>query len=107
MTRIRFGSHLRDHVYGLLAVVIALGGTAYAATSFVSANGTVRGCVSKKGQLTVLKKSAKKCAKGLTLITWNQKGPTGQTGAQGRRATPDPRRAALAARWRAVIRTRL
>jgi hypothetical protein len=76
-------AHLRNHAYGIVAILIALGGTAYAATSFVSANGTVRGCVSKKGQLTVLKKSAKKCAKGLTLITWNQKGPAGQTGAQG------------------------
>src|ERR1700750_2928049 len=74
---------LRNNAYGLLAVFIALAGTAYAATSFVSANGTVRGCVSKKGQLTVLKKSAKKCPKGLTLITWNQKGPAGQNGATG------------------------
>src|SRR3954462_3534979 len=83
MNRVRFRAHLRDHVYGLLAVLIALGGTAYAATSFISANGTVRGCVSKKGQLTVLKKSAKKCPKKLTLITWSQKGPAGQNGAAG------------------------
>src|SRR3954452_5303462 len=79
--------HLRDHAYGLVAVLIALGGTAYAATSFVSAGGTVRGCVGKKGQLTVLKKSAKKCPRGLTLITWNQKGPAGQNGAQGAQGT--------------------
>src|SRR3954470_10253060 len=83
MNRLRFGAHLRDHVYGLLAVLIALSGTAYAANSFISANGTVRGCVSKKGQLTVLKKSAKKCPKGRTLITWSQKGPAGQNGAAG------------------------
>src|SRR3954447_20077774 len=93
MNRVRFRAHLRDHVYGLLAVLIALGGTAYAATSFVSANGNVRGCVSKKGQLTVLKKSAKKCAKGRTLITWSQKGPagpTGQTGSKGAPGEPGP-----------------
>jgi hypothetical protein len=83
MNRVRFGAHLRDHAYGVLALLIALGGTAYAATSFVSANGKVRGCVSKKGQLTVLKKSAKKCAKGRTLITWSQKGPTGPIGPIG------------------------
>src|SRR3954467_14392127 len=83
MNRVRFGAHLRNHAYGLLAVLIALGGTAYAATSFVSAGGKIRGCVSKKGQLTVLKKSAKKCAKGLTAVTWSQTGPAGAQGAQG------------------------
>jgi len=67
----------------VLAVLIALAGTAYAATSFVSTGGKIRGCVSKKGQLTVLKKSAKKCRKGLTAVTWNQTGPAGQAGAQG------------------------
>src|SRR4051794_19886550 len=76
-------AHLRNHAYGLLAVLIALGGTAYAATSFVSTGGKIRGCVSKRGQVTVLKKTAKKCPKGLTLITWNQTGPAGQAGALG------------------------
>src|SRR4051812_33002693 len=75
-------THLRNHAYGIAAVLIALGGTAYAATSFVGSDGKVRGCVSKKGQLTVLKPPKKKCAKG-TAITWNQKGRVGQTGAQG------------------------
>jgi hypothetical protein len=66
-----------------VAVFLALGGGAYAATSFVGSDGAVRGCVSKKGQLTVLKKSAKKCAKGLTAISWSQRGPTGAQGLKG------------------------
>src|SRR2546423_7860673 len=89
MRRVRFRrpsalrAHLRNHAYGVLAGLIALPGTAYAATSFVSTGGKIRGCVSKKGQLTVLKKSAKKCRKGLTADTWSQTGPAGPTGAQG------------------------
>jgi hypothetical protein len=66
----------------LLALFVVLGGGALAATSFVGSNGKIRGCVSTDGQLTVLK-PGKKCAKGLTAIAWNQKGPAGQNGQQG------------------------
>ena len=76
-------SHLRNHVYGLLAILIALGGTAYAATSFVQTNGQVRGCVSKKGQLKVLGRGKTRCPRGQTKIAWSQKGPAGQAGVQG------------------------
>jgi hypothetical protein len=76
-------THVRNHGYGLVAVLIALGGTAYAATSFVGTDGKVHGCVSKKGKLTVLKRGKTKCAKGLTKISWNQKGPPGKIGPQG------------------------
>jgi hypothetical protein len=72
-----------------VAVFLALGGGAYAATSFIGSDGTVRGCVSKKGQLTVLKRG-KKCAKGTTAIGWNQKGPAGQKGDQGVKGDPGP-----------------
>jgi Chaperone of endosialidase len=65
-----------------LAVFLAVAGEAVAATSFVDSKGNLRGCVTSKGQLTVLKRG-KKCAKGRTTITWNQKGTAGQTGAQG------------------------
>ncbi|MEA2412826.1 MAG: hypothetical protein QOC77_3387 [Thermoleophilaceae bacterium] len=77
------------NVMASVAVFLALGGGAYAATSFVGADGRVRGCVSKKGQLTVLK-PGKKCAKGLTAITWNQKGPTGAQGLTGDHGDPGP-----------------
>jgi hypothetical protein len=68
---------------GLLAIFLLLGGTAFAAASFVGSDKTIRGCVSKKGQLTVLKPPAKKCAKGLTAISWNQTGPAGSIGPAG------------------------
>src|SRR5437867_2384124 len=73
-----------------VAVFMALGGGAYAATSFIGADGKVHGCVSKKGQLTVLK-PGKKCRKGTTAIAWNQTGPAGQTGAQGLQGGQGPK----------------
>ncbi|MEA2375940.1 MAG: hypothetical protein QOD53_2403 [Thermoleophilaceae bacterium] len=66
-------------VVAYLALFVALGGGALAATSFVGSDGKVRGCVSKKGQLTVLK-AGKKCKKGRSQIAWSQKGPKGDTG---------------------------
>jgi hypothetical protein len=78
------------NVMASVTVFLALGGGALAATSFIGADGKVRGCVSKKGQLTVLKPPKKRCARGLTAITWNQKGPAGQTGAPGAQGSQGP-----------------
>ena len=72
-----------------MALCLALGGGAYAAVGgFVSSDGKIRGCVSKKGQLTVLKPPKTKCKRGLTAIAWNQvgqKGPAGLPGSTGQR----------------------
>ena len=57
------------NVMATVAVFIALGGGALAATSFVGSDGKIRGCVSKKGQLTLVK-PGKHCKKG-TPIAWN------------------------------------
>jgi hypothetical protein len=66
-----------------LGLCLALGGGAYAASGgFVASDGKIRGCVSKKGQLTVLK-TGKKCKKGLIAIAWNQVGQTGPAGLPG------------------------
>jgi hypothetical protein len=65
-----------------VAVFLALGGGAYAASSFIGADGKLHGCVSKNGQLTVVK-PGKSCSKGTTSITWNKEGPAGQNGQQG------------------------
>jgi hypothetical protein len=75
------------NVMATVAVFLALGGGALAATSFVGSDGKVRGCVSKKGQLTVLKRGKTKCAKGLTAITWNQQGRPGADGTNGTNGT--------------------
>ena len=70
------------NVMATVAVFIALGGGAFAATSFIGSDGQVRGCVDKKGHLTLVK-AGKKCGKGKSAIAWNQQGPTGQTGPRG------------------------
>jgi hypothetical protein len=56
-----------------VAVVLALGGGAYAASSFVGSGGQIRGCVSKSGKLTLLK-AGKHCKKGRKPIAWNSHG---------------------------------
>jgi len=69
-------------VVAYLALFVALGGGALAATSFVGNDGQIHGCVSKNGQLSVLKRG-KKCGKGKRRLAWNQKGPAGQNGRDG------------------------
>jgi hypothetical protein len=81
--------HLQSHltfanITSLLALVVALGGSAYAA-GFVGSGGQIHGCVGKHGQLTVLR-SGQHCGKGQSTIAWNQQGtegPRGLTGAPG------------------------
>lgn len=69
------------NVVATVALFIALGGGAVAAvSSFVQTNGTIRGCVSKKGQLTVLKKGKSKCRRGQTKIAWSKGGASGPAG---------------------------
>jgi hypothetical protein len=66
-------------VVAYMALFVALGGGALAATSFVGSDGNVRGCVGKKRALTVLK-AGHKCKKGQSHIEWSQKGPKGDAG---------------------------
>ncbi|MEA2353652.1 MAG: hypothetical protein QOJ14_2066 [Thermoleophilaceae bacterium] len=71
------------NVVATLCLVVALGGGAWAASGgFVGGNGKIRGCVSSKGQLTVLR-TGKHCKQGLTAISWNQTGPAGRKGDTG------------------------
>ena len=69
-------------VVAYLALFVALGGGALAATGLVGSNGKIRGCVGKHGKLTVLKRG-KHCGRGQTAIAWSQKGPKGNSGPQG------------------------
>jgi hypothetical protein len=69
-------------VVAYLALFVALGGGAYAATSLVGSDGKIRGCVSGHGKLTVLKRG-KQCKGGQTAIAWNQRGPSGEDGGAG------------------------
>jgi hypothetical protein len=79
MSKLRSGLTYAN-VMATIAVFLALGGGALAATSFVGSDGTIKSCVSSSGNLKVLK-PGKKCAKGTTKIAWNQNGPRGQAGA--------------------------
>jgi hypothetical protein len=69
-----------------VAVFLALGGGAIAATSLTSGDGTITACVAKKSGAVRVVAAGKKCPKGTRKLTWNQAGkpgPQGQPGAPG------------------------
>jgi hypothetical protein len=75
-----------------LAVFVALGGGAFAATKFVGSGGVVRLCVTRGGAVRVLK-VGQKCGNGKTVVSLNQTGPQGtpgQRGATGPQGLPGP-----------------
>src|SRR5438128_4103313 len=71
------------------AVLLALGGGAFATASFIGSDGEIHGCVDKKGHLTVLK-PGRHCKKGQSKIAWNQQGPPGKNGQQGPKGDTGP-----------------
>ena len=70
------------NVMSTLAVFIALGGGAFAASKFVGSNGVVRLCVAPNGSVKVAK-AGRKCGKGKALVPVNQTGPQSSRGPQG------------------------
>jgi len=71
------------NVTATVALFVALGGGAYAVTSFVGSDGQVHACANKKtGQLRAIKKG-KHCSKKESSISWSQRGPTGAAGVTG------------------------
>ena len=70
------------NVMATIAVFIALGGGAFAASSLIGSDGKVRACVDKSGDVRIVKKG-KKCARGETSVAWHQTGKTGKTGKTG------------------------
>ena len=71
-----------SNVTSVIALFVALGGGAWAATSFIGSDGQLHACVDKKGTLRLVK-SGKKCGPGETRIAWGQRGPRGLRGASG------------------------
>lgn len=66
-----------------IALMVALGGSAYAAVQgFVGSDGTIHGCVDKKGGLTLVK-PGKKCARGRSTVAWNRASRAGSAGSAG------------------------
>jgi hypothetical protein len=92
-------SKLRSHltyanVMATTAVFLGLGGSAYAALSAIpDARGVFRGCVDNKTGAVRLVASARSCKKGKhghRVVTWNQKGASGQPGSPGQKGDPGP-----------------
>ena len=81
------------NVTSTLALVVALGGGAYAATSLTAADGTIKGCVVKrgktKGAVRVVAPKAR-CRRGEQTITWNKTGGPGAPGPQGSAGSSGP-----------------
>ncbi len=87
------------NVMATVAVFLALGGGAFAATSGLMAkDGTIHGCVSTRSHVLTVLKPGKRCGRGHVALAFNAKGvpgaagpagatgpagPTGPTGAQG------------------------
>jgi hypothetical protein len=85
------GSRLRPYLGPLVAllVVLALGaGAVYAA---IPNNGTYYACLTKStGAIKLINYPKVKCARGQTLIKWNQQGPAGPQGPQGPQGAEGP-----------------
>src|SRR3954452_16769466 len=76
------------NVTSSLALFIALGGGAYAASGgFVAKNGTIRLCVGKHATLTVAK-AGKRCKRHTRALVINQRGRGGSVGAVGSAGPP-------------------
>lgn len=80
--------YLRRHHIGLVAIFIALSGTAVAAFDPVGSDGDIDACFNKKKQLSVAK--GEKCKKGSKLVSWSQTGPAGPQGAAGQTGATGP-----------------
>ena len=67
------------NVMASVAVFMALGGSAYAATgvAFVSHSGAINGCVPTHGGTLQVLRPGKKCPKGDTPLSFNARGPVG------------------------------
>lgn len=71
-------------VVAYLALFLAIGGGAYAASgSFVGHDGAIKGCVPKGGGALKVFKPGKKCPRGSVPVSFNVKGPQGSAGAPG------------------------
>ncbi|HXT99109.1 MAG TPA: type VI secretion system tube protein Hcp [Polyangia bacterium] len=69
-------------------VMAGAGAAAYAALG--GGNVVITACVDRHGGVRIIDPSADGCHGDETLVTWNQQGPTGATGAAGPQGTPGP-----------------
>jgi hypothetical protein len=75
-------AYVGRHHIGLVALAVALGGSAYAAIP--ARNGTIKACYTTRGgALRVVDESTRRCPRGQRLLAWNQRGLRGLRGLQG------------------------
>jgi hypothetical protein len=86
------------NVMATVAVFLALGGGAFAATTGLTAkNGTIHGCVSQHSHVLTVLKAGTRCARGHVALAFNAKGvpgargPAGATGSAGPAGPAGPR----------------
>jgi hypothetical protein len=80
---------LRRNAVALVALFVALGGGAYAATNgFVGPSGVISGCVPAKGGKLTVVKPGHACPRGTVSLKFNQQGKTGRRGAAGKQGLP-------------------
>jgi hypothetical protein len=87
-------SHLTyANVMATLALFVALGGGAYAATSssLVGSGGVITGCVPRSGGALKVIKRGKRCGKGAVALQFDQRGIAGTVGATGATGSPGAR----------------
>jgi hypothetical protein len=80
-------AHLRGHFVGYLALVVALGGTSYAAAREAAKTDVISACYARKGGTLHIKRGTR-CPKGQVAISWNKQGPQGAGGAAGTPGAP-------------------
>ena len=73
------------NVMATVAVFLALGGGAFAATTgFTSKGGTIHGCVSTRSHVLTVLKPGKRCGRGHVALAFNAKGVPGARGPAAR-----------------------
>jgi hypothetical protein len=70
-------------VVGCWALLIAFGGSAFAKSAYIGADGRIRACVTPNGHLTVLT-PRKRCGKPGSTLVWSREGMVGKRGSPGR-----------------------
>jgi hypothetical protein len=81
------GGFARQNAIALVALFVALGGGAIAATGgggFLSRTGAINGCVASKGGVLRVVKPGKRCPRHTVAVRFNAVGRPGATGATGK-----------------------
>jgi hypothetical protein len=87
MSRVR--QFIFNNAVGVVALVVALGGTSYAVTAkrFVGRDGQVHACAKNRGGAVRLVRGSGKCRSGEQKVSWSQ---VGRQGAAGNDGQPGP-----------------